>query len=535
MGKKAIKIAEIDNVAVALRDLKLGTVVTVDNTDFNLKSDVQAKHKFALKDFRVGENVIMYGTIVAVVTKDISCGGVITTENVKHKSTTVTGKTEDATIWEKKDVSKWENRTFDGYVRSDGQVGTQNTWLFFPLVFCENKNIELLKDIFEKELGYSEPSKYQNYLRSFLPVSNQSVELKSEKVLNDIKLKFITHPGGCGSIRQDSLELSRLLAGYLNNPNVAGATVLSLGCQNLQVDVLKNSLKKINPDFDKPLLIFEQQQIGTTEDMIYSAIEDSIGEIMKADKQKREPVPLSNLSVGLECGGSDGFSGISANPVLGFVSDAIVSLGGTVILSEFPELCGIEQDIVNRCVNDNDGVRFLELMKEYEENVVAAGAGFDSNPSPGNIKDGLITDAMKSNGAAKKAGSSPIVSVNDYGDYIYKKGLSLLCTPGNDVESTTLMAGSGSNIILFTTGLGTPTGNPITPVIKVSSNSNLANRMNDIIDIDSGEIITGDKTIEEVGSELIELIIEIASGNKLSKATLNKQDDFIPWSRGVSL
>jgi altronate hydrolase len=217
------------------------------------------------------------------------------------------------------------------------------------------------------------------------------------------------------------------------------------------------------------------------------------------------------------------------------VSDILTALGGIAILSEFPELCGVEQELVNRCTDEASANKFLSLMKAYEKSVVEAGSGFDMNPSPGNIKDGLITDAMKSAGAAKKGGTSPIVDVLDYGEYVSKPGLNLLCTPGNDVESTTAMAGSGANIILFTTGLGTPTGNPITPVIKVSSNSELAQKMSDIIDVDTGAIITAEKSIEEMAHILLAYIINVASGHVKTKAQLLNQDDFIPWKRGVSL
>jgi altronate hydrolase len=213
----------------------------------------------------------------------------------------------------------------------------------------------------------------------------------------------------------------------------------------------------------------------------------------------------------------------------------LTALGGTTILSEFPELCGVEQELVNRCVEDEGGKRFLELMQWYEKTVVDAGSGFDMNPSPGNIKDGLITDAMKSAGAAKKGGTSPIVGVSDYGEYISKPGLNLLCTPGNDVECTTAMVGSGANMVLFTTGLGTPTGNPIAPVIKVSSNTELAKKMSDIIDIDTGGIITGEKSIDEMADEMLEFIINVASGTIKTKAAILNQNDFIPWKRGVSL
>ena len=198
-------------------------------------------------------------------------------------------------------------------------------------------------------------------------------------------------------------------------------------------------------------------------------------------------------------------------------------------------MCGVEQEIVNRSNSEKLARRFIDLMRTYEKRANDVDSGFDMNPSFGNIQDGLITDAMKSAGALKKGGSSEIVDVLDYTEYVKKSGLNLLCTPGNDVESTTGMVGSGANIILFSTGLGTPTGNPICPVIKISSNSQLFLKMNDIIDFDCGEIITGNKTIEECSSDLIDLIIDIASGKIVSKSKYNKQEDFIPWKRGLSL
>jgi altronate hydrolase len=329
--------------------------------------------------------------------------------------------------------------------------------------------------------------------------------------------------------------LAELLAGYVNNPNVAGATVLSLGCQHLQIDIFKKALQRINPNFKKPVLIYEQQQMGTVDHMLNTIIADSFTAIATANNTSRKPAPLSKLRLGLECGGSDGFSGISANPVLGYVSDVLAALGGTPILSEFPELCGVEQELADRCVNEAKANKFLELMNNYEDAATAAGSGFDMNPSPGNIKDGLITDAMKSAGAAKKGGTSPITDVLDYGEYVSRPGLNLLCTPGNDVESTTGLVGSGANLVVFTTGLGTPTGNPIAPVVKISSNTSLATRMPDIIDLDTGPVITGEKSIETVGEELLNYLIDIASGKTMAKADILGQYDFIPWKRGVSL
>ena len=538
MQKKLIKVDPTDNVAVALVDLVAGETIPYEGEEVVVLSDTKMKHKIAMKDFQSGDKIIMYGVIVGKASQTIAKGDTITTANVKHESAKVTGKT-DTIGWEVPNVDQWKDKTFMGYHRTDGQVGTENVWLFFPLVFCENRNIEILKGIFEKELKKPKENDYQLLLRSLVnsETGADDAVTKSTEVdlFENIDVKFIQHQGGCGGIRQDSHSLAKLLAGYVNNPNVAGATVLSLGCQNLQISIFQDAMKAINPNSDKPVLIYDQQSIGTIEEMLSTVVKDSFAAIKEANKIVRKPAPLSKLTIGLECGGSDGFSGISANPTLGVLSDKLVALGGTTILSEFPELCGVEQELVNRCVDDKDGKRFLELMQWYEKSVVDAGSGFDMNPSPGNIKDGLITDAMKSAGASKKGGTSPIVGVYDYGEYINEPGFTLLCTPGNDVECTTAMVGSGANMVLFTTGLGTPTGNPIAPVVKVSSNTQLANKMSDIIDFNTGEIITGDKSIEEMADEMLEFVIQVASGNIKTKAAILNQNDFIPWKRGVSL
>ncbi len=536
MQNKIIKVNSSDNVAVALINLNAGEVVSFEGESIKILSYTKSKHKIALENFESGSRIIMYGVLVGTANGDIEKGDVLTVENVKHQSDKVFGKTEDFT-WTAPNVEKWKDRTFMGYHREDGQVGTENVWLFFPLVFCENRNIEILKEIFEKELLKQKPSAQQLLLRSLVNNGDSTMDETetSNNVFDNIDVKFITHPGGCGGIRQDSESLAKLLAGYVNNPNVAGATVLSLGCQNLQINIFKDALKEINPNINKPVLIYEQQQMGTVDEMLTAIVKDSFKAIKVANKEERKPAPLSKLRVGLECGGSDGFSGISANPTLGAVSDLLVALKGTAILAEFPELCGVEQELVNRCVNEKDSDKFLALMKAFEKSVIDAGSGFDMNPSPGNIKDGLITDAMKSAGAAKKGGTSPVESVLDYGEYISENGLILLCTPGNDVESTTALVGAGANMVLFTTGLGTPTGNPIAPIVKVASNTELAQKMPDIIDIETGAVIRGEKTIEEMADEMLEFMIDVASGKIQTKAKLLNQNDFIPWRRGVSL
>jgi len=239
--------------------------------------------------------------------------------------------------------------------------------------------------------------------------------------------------------------------------------------------------------------------------------------------------------VGLKCGGSDGFSGLSANPAIGHTSDLLAALGGRTILAEFPELCGVEQELIDRAINGEVGDRFIHLMQEYAKRAQAVGAGFDMNPSPGNRRDGLLTDAMKSAGAAKKGGTSPVTAVLDYPEYSKEPGLNLLCTPGNDVECVTAQVGAGCSVVLFTTGLGTPTGNPIAPVVKLSTNNALAKRMPDIIDVDTGPVISAESTIERMGEHILDFVIQVANGEVRTKAEQKSQEDFIPWKRGVSL
>jgi altronate hydrolase len=299
--------------------------------------------------------------------------------------------------------------------------------------------------------------------------------------------------------------------------------------------MLQAEIRKRNPAFNKPLYILDQQKTGTEADLLADAIRKTFAGMIIANENTRKPAPLSKLCIGLECGGSDGFSGISANPAIGYTSDLLVALGGSVILSEFPELCGVEQNLSDRCVSLAHAERFSALVKAYSNRAEADGSGFDMNPSPGNIKDGLITDAIKSAGAAKKGGTSPVTDVLDYPEKVSKPGLNLLCTPGNDVESTTAEVAAGANIVLFTTGLGTPTGNPVAPVIKIATNTALYNRMSDIIDINTGSIIEGEETIEQAGERILDYVIAVASGELSVAAVKHGQDDFIPWKRGISL
>lgn len=545
-----MKIHPADNVLVALSDLGVNDKVLYNGHEYTLINRVPAKHKFSIKDLKEGDEIFMYGVLVGKAQADIPAGARITTDNVKHAANSFSVG-ERKTNWHKPDISKFSNRTFNGFHRADGKVGTANYWLVIPLVFCENRNIEVLREALVNQLGYGRNQQTKIQVSKLVElykagkniddlleadVSTNVQEEKKQRVFKNVDgIKFLSHEGGCGGTRADAQALCGLLAGYITHSNVAGATVLSLGCQNAQVGILLEEIKKRDQNFTKPLYILEQQQIGKGSDLIEKAIKQTFAGLVLANQVERKPAPLSKLCIGLECGGSDGFSGISANPAIGYASDLLVALGGTVILSEFPELCGVEQNLSDRCVDEETATRFGILMKTYNERAKAVGSGFDMNPSPGNIKDGLITDAIKSAGAAKKGGTSPVTDVLDYPEMVTRPGLNLLCTPGNDVESTTAEVGSGANIVLFTTGLGTPTGNPITPVIKLSSNTALYNKMNDIIDINTGTVIEGEETVEEAGERILDYVIKVASGEIEVSAVRHKQNDFIPWKRGVSL
>ncbi|WP_394991826.1 UxaA family hydrolase [Emticicia sp.] len=549
-----LKLHPKDNVIVALQNLKASEIVDFEGISYEIQHDLDAKHKFVTEDLAVGDHVTMYGVLVGKATKPIKRGAQITTFNLKHESDPYSvEKRQPASKWNPLDTVSWKNKTFNGYYRNDGSVGIRNYWLVVPLVFCENRNILVMKDAFERELGYSQPEIYRNQVRDLLSAyksgnleeiekiqlaeqENEAIKSSPTHLFPNVDgIKFLTHETGCGGTNQDTDSLCDLFAGMIVNPNVAGVTVLSLGCQKSQIDYLKSEVLKRNPKFDRPILYFDQQTYGTENAMMSDAIRETFKGIIEINKQSRKPAPLNKLNIGLKCGGSDGFSGISANPAIGHLSDIMVSLGGTTLLAEFPELCGVEQELINRCVDEAKAQKFADLMKEYSDQAAAVGATFDMNPSVGNIKDGLITDAIKSAGAAKKGGNAPIVNVLNYTEQPTEAGLHLLCTPGNDVLATTGMAASGATIILFTTGLGTPTGNPITPTVKISTNNKLAQKMSDIIDFSSGKVITGEETIEQNGESLLNWLIGLANGDYLTKAETLGQDDFIPWKRGVNL
>lgn len=524
----------------------------MNGTTYHLEGKVGAKHKFACEDLPAGAAVRLYGVIVGKTTRPVARSEALTTENLVHHSEEYAAG-ESLPEWAPPDVTPWKETTFPGYHRADGSVGTANHWIVIPMVFCENRNIDVMRQAMIRALGYDTSSPYERFAAGLanafhkgatreelhrLSLSAAAAPGSGRLFANVDGIQFLAHGLGCGGTRDDAQSLCGLLAGYATHPNVAGATVLSLGCQNAEVSILKEEITKRDPDFAKPLLVFEQHQYRSEKQMLEDAIRETFFGITEADKLERAPASLDRLTIGVECGGSDGFSGISANPAIGHVADLVVALGGNVILSEFPELCGVEQELINRCISPEVARKFIDLMRTYAARAEAVGSGFDQNPSPGNIRDGLITDAMKSAGAAKKGGTSPVVDVLDYPGWVTpgkQNGLTLLCTPGGDVESTTAMAGAHANLVLFSTGMGTPTGNAVAPVIKIASNTETAVRHPDMIDFNTGPVIDGSRSIAETGEDLFALCLEVAGGRTPTRASLLGQNDFLPWKRGVSL
>ncbi len=408
MSNRALQLDPRDNVLIALQNLKQGEALPFAQNSYVLASDVPAKHKFATQDFAPGDSIRMYGVIVAKAVEPIRKGELLSTKNVRHDAAGFHEKSEEYR-WTPPDVSEWAGKTFRGYRRSDGQVGTRNYWLVVPLVFCENRNIGVLKQAFEEELGFTPPQIYRRHVAELarlykegktaeigsIALSTDAVAFARSKLFENIDgIRFLMHEGGCGGTREDAANLCGLIAGYIHHPNVAGATILSLGCQNAQITILRDEIRKRNPHFDKPLFIFDQQQTGSEDKMLSEAIRKTFLGLMQANEARRSDAPLSQLCVGLKCGGSDGFSGLSANPAIGHTADLLAALGGRTILSEFPELCGVEQELINRCTSPEIAERFIHLMRSYGARAKAVGSGFEMNPSPGNIKDGLLTDAM---------------------------------------------------------------------------------------------------------------------------------------------
>ena len=395
MKNSILQIHPADSILVALKNLQAGETVEYNGHHYTLKENIPAKHKFYMQDAAAGTEVIMYGVLVGKTEKAVSAGSRVSTENLKHASGAYDYRNASYQ-WTPPDISKFRDAGFMGYHRHDGRVGTANYWLFIPTVFCENRNLDVIREVLQDELGYSVTEKYKSFTRELIIARQQgkkisdmdmpsfaATHIRSRVFKNVDGIRFLTHEGGCGGIRQDSAVLGKLLAAYANHPNVGGITILSLGCQHLQSPELLEDIKKSRPGFDKPIYVFEQQQSQSEEQLIQEAIRKTFEGLVQINELQRKPASLDKLCIGVKCGGSDGFSGITANPAVGYCADMLVALGGKVLLAEFPELCGVEQELVDRSVNETVARKFIRLMRDYEASAARSGSGFHMNPSPG--------------------------------------------------------------------------------------------------------------------------------------------------------
>src|SRR6478735_281033 len=360
MKHRVLKVNPKDNVIVALTNLSKDETISFEGEEYILQDNINAKHKFFTQDMAQGDEIIMYGVLVGKAQHNIPAGSRMTTENTRHAAEPYVFRPSNYQ-WQPPDVSKFAGRTFNGYHRADGRVGTANYWLFMPTVFCENRNLDVIREALHSQLGYDVTDKYKQKTQLLLELYKSGADINSadlevkesvvptQRVFKNVDgIKFLNHQGGCGGTRQDAATLSKLLAAYADHPNVSGVTILSLGCQNLQTQNLLDDIKQRNPAFDKPLFVFEQQQSQSEEQLVTEAIRKTFAGLIEINKFERKPATLDKLCIGVKCGGSDGFSGISANPAVGYCSDLVVALGGKILLAEFPELCGVEQELIDR-------------------------------------------------------------------------------------------------------------------------------------------------------------------------------------------
>lgn len=483
--KSYLKIHPADNVAVAVEGLKKGAPVSLDGALVVLRQDIPAGHKFAVRDIQSGEKVVKYGFPIGHAAEDIQAGSHVHTHNVRSDLRSLLDYRYEPNFAELSPVSA---KTFLGYKRPDGKVGIRNEVWIIPTVGCVNavaKQIEV---------------QAQQYVRGGL-----------EAVV------AYSHPYGCSQLGGDLLYTQRALCGLIRHPNAGGVLVLGLGCENNQISEL---IKVLGPYDQNRVKFLTAQEVDDEIGAALDILKDLCG---RAAGCVREEVPASELVLGLKCGGSDGFSGITANPLVGSISDMLIAQGGSAILTEVPEMFGAETLLMQRCRNEEVFQKTVALINDFKSYFMRYNEPIDENPSPGNKEGGITTLADKSLGCVQKGGSAPVEDVLSYGEPIRKKGLSLLQSPGNDLVASNALLFSGAHMVLFTTGRGTPFGCAV-PTVKIASNSSLASRKANWIDFDAGRLLEGE-TMETLTEELFELVLDIASGRKKAKSeSLDKRD-----------
>jgi len=493
---KAIRIHEKDNVAVALENLQPGEKITVSGTEVICREEIPAGHKVALASVKEGGEIVKYGNSIGVAKCEIEAGSHIHTHNMKTAlGDLLTYTYEPATCPELPE----RKATFLGYERKNGKAGIRNDIWIIPTVGCVN---DIAKLIARK--------------------ASQYVEGSVEEVI------AFAHPYGCSQMGEDQENTRRILADLINHPNAGGVLVLGLGCENSNIGVLKEYLG----DYDENRVRFLVAQ--EYEDEAEKGIE-LIRELIGFCKDEiRKETDASKLVVGLKCGGSDGFSGITANPLVGRFSDLLVACGGTTILTEVPEMFGAETGLMNRCRNEEVFEQTVCLINDFKQYFKDHNQTIYENPSPGNKAGGISTLEDKSNGCTQKSGSSAVEGVLGYGDRVEKHGLNLLSAPGNDLVAATALAAAGAQIVLFTTGRGTPFASPV-PTMKISTNSALGKKKTNWIDFNAGVLVEEEGiTMESLSEELFREVMETASGKKVKSEEAGFHDMAI-FKKGVTL
>lgn len=493
-----LKVHNNDNVGVAIIDIACSTLVNINNEEICILSDIPAGHKFALTDITAGEEIIKYGFRIGKAKEDIKKGSWVHSHNMKTALEGSFLANPDLAQSEAPISSLAVGKTFSGYRRTNGDVGIRNEIWVIPTVGCVNATV--------REIARS--------ANSNLPAGVDGCYA-------------FEHPYGCSQLGEDHERTKHILAGLVKHPNAAGVLVIGLGCENNQVA----DFKELLGDYDEERVRFIITQEVADEQ---EEAEKTIAELAEyASKFVQEEVPLNELKIGLKCGGSDAFSGLSANPLLGVVSEMVVSAGGSVALTEIPEIFGAEDVFLPRCVDRVTCDKAVKLINNFRDYFIAHGEPVSENPSPGNRKGGITTLEEKSLGCVQKGGTAPIVDVLDYGELIKKPGLSVLNGPGNDIVAVTNLAAAGVHITLFTTGRGTPLGSPV-PCLKVSTNTALFNKKRKWIDFDAG-VVLGGTSMEEAGEDLLELIIQTASKKYQTCSEKNNYRDISIFKSGVTL
>ena len=492
--KEFIKIHKEDTVAVALKPLEKGKVIEIDGKKVELKEEIPQGHKFALCTIGAGEQVIKYGNSIGIAKEEIPSGAWVHIHNVK----TGLGEVLEYQFEQQKaSLEKAEKAFFEGYRRSDGKVGVRNEIWIIPTVGCVNNVAQMIEKRAKKYAGGT---------------------------VEDICA--FPHPYGCSQMGDDQDNTRTILADLINHPNAGGVLVLGLGCENSNIQ----ELKKFIGEYDEKRVKFLVAQEHEDE------VEDSLELIRElaeyAGQFHREPISVNELVIGMKCGGSDGLSGITANPAVGAFSDMLISRGGTTILTEVPEMFGAETLLMNRCENEALFEKTVKLINDFKNYFTSHNQTIYENPSPGNKKGGITTLEDKSLGCTQKSGKAPIRGVLAYGECVTEKGLNLLSAPGNDLVASTALAASGAHIVLFTTGRGTPFASPV-PTIKISSNTQLVDKKKNWIDFNCGDMVEN-SSLEESSERLFDYVLEVASGKKV-KAEEADFHDMAIFKQGVTL